>query len=27
MKPVNSSTLGPNRTGVGTSPIDSKEMI
>ena len=27
MKPVNSSTLGPNRTGVGTSPINSKEMI
>jgi hypothetical protein len=26
MKPVTSS-LGPNRTGVGTSPIDSKEML
>lgn len=26
MKPVN-STLGLNRTGIGTSPIDSKEMI
>lgn len=26
MKPVSSSTLGPNRTGIGTSPIDSKEM-
>lgn len=26
MKPV-SSTLGPNRTGVGTSPSDSKKML